>query len=64
MRRLVRRLVRGKKPGVIFNLSKTIWVVVKVGKQHPLLVVRPAQDLVLVEIELITNTEPAAPQVM
>ena len=64
VRRLVRRLVRGEKPSVIFNLSKTIRVVVKVGKQHPLLVVRAAQDLVLIEIELITNTEPAAPQVM
>ena len=63
MRRLVRRLVRGKKPSVIFNLSKTIRVVVKVGKQHPLLVVRAAQDLVLIEIELITNTEPASLQV-
>ena len=52
--------MRGKKPSVIFNLSKTIWVVVKVGKQHPLLVVRPAQDLVLVQIELVANTEPAS----
>ena len=60
MRRLVRRLVWGKKSSVIFDLSKTIWVVVQVGKQHPLLVVGSTEDLVLVQIELITNTEPAS----
>ena len=60
VRRLVRRLVWGKKSSVIFDLSKTIWVVVQVGKQHPLLVVGSTEDLVLVQIELITNTEPAS----
>ena len=60
---LVWSLGWGKKPSVILYLSKTVWVVVKVGKQHPLLVVRAAQDLVLIEIELITNTEPASLQV-
>ena len=64
VRRLVRGLVGGKKPSVIFNLSKTIRVVVKVGKQHPLLIVRAAKDLVLIQIELVSNTEPASRQVM
>ena len=44
---------------MILYLSKTVWVVVKVGEQHPLFVVRSTEDLVLIKIELITNTEPA-----
>ena len=43
---------------MILNLSKTVWVVVEVGEQHPLLVVWPTEDLVLVEIELVAHTEP------
>ena len=49
---------RRQQPSVILNLSKTVWVVVEVGEQHPLLVVRPTEDLVLVEIELVAHTEP------
>ena len=43
---------------MILNLSKTVWVVVEVGEQHPLLVVWTTEDLVLVEIELVSHTEP------
>ena len=49
---------RRQQPSVILNLSKTVWVVVEVGEQHPLLVVWTTEDLVLVQIELVANTEP------
>ena len=48
----------GQQPGLGLELREAVWVLVQVGEQHPLLVVRPAQDLVVVQVELVTHAEP------
>ena len=48
----------GQQPGLGLELREAVWVLVQVGEQHPLLVVRPAQDLVIVQVELVTHAEP------
>lgn len=47
-----------QKPGLVLDLSKSIWMMVDAGKQHPFLVVGTTQNLVVIQIELITDTEP------
>ena len=42
------------------ELSKLAWVGGEGGEDHPLLVVRPTEHLVVVEEELVAHTEPVA----
>ena len=47
-----------EKSGLCFQLSKVVRVVLYICKQHSLLIVWSTEDLVVKQVELITNTEP------
>ena len=47
-----------QKPGLVLDLSKSIWMMMDAGKQHPLLIVRATQNFVIIQIELVANAKP------
>ena len=53
-------LVLQLTPRPMSELSKLAWVGGEGGEDHPLLVVRPTEHLVVVEEELVAHTEPVA----
>merc|ERR1711936_849886 len=50
--------VGGAAMGGLSELSKLAWVGGEGGKDHPLLVVGATQHLVIVKVEVVSNTEP------
>merc|ERR1711936_171145 len=52
--------VGGAAMGGLPGLSKLAWVGGEGGKDHPLLVVGSAQHLVIVKVEVVTDTEPVS----
>ena len=49
---------------LVLELSKSVRVGVEGGKEHSLLIVSQAQDLVVQQVELVTHTEPGGEQVL